>query len=481
MSDAAPDDARSKPRRRQGRTTRASSIDPAFLPAALEILDRPPSPFGRLLIWTIMLAAALAVIWAMVAPLDIVASAEGRVVPRGQLQSVEAAEAGVVRAIAVREGDVVKAGQPLFELDPTMAEADTGAARTEFAAASLARARADALLASVDGKPPTFVDPPDADPAAILAERSAVAARIAALQQRVAGVAERIAGAQATQDGAMAERQKLIEVLPLIIEQRDARRALAEKGFASRPQLLALEERVVEFRRDIEVRATEITRAEAEMATLRRERQQIIAEFRAQAAAEKAEAEAIVATRQQAVRKAEQRGQFQTLNSPVDGVVVEIAVTTIGEVVEAGARLATIVPRSRTCETPRNAHQNPNVCKDEELIVEALVLNRDIGFIAERAPVVVKLEAFPFTRYGHVEGVVEHISADAIADEARGLVFPVRVRLGESRLRLPERARASALQPGMLAQVEITTGSRTVMAYLLSPIAKATSEAGRER
>jgi hemolysin D len=192
-------------------------------------------------------------------------------------------------------------------------------------------------------------------------------------------------------------------------------------------------------------------------------------------------AEASVATRQQAVRKAEQRGEFQSLTSPVDGVVVEIAVNSIGEVVESGGRLATIVPRSRQCDRAAPVAKITSECKDEELIVEALVLNRDIGFISEGAAVVVKLEAFPFTRYGHVEGVVEHISADAIADENRGLVFPVRVRLGESRLRLPARAQATALQPGMLAQVDITTGSRTVMAYLLSPIAKATSEAGRER
>ena len=192
------------------------------------------------------------------------------------------------------------------------------------------------------------------------------------------------------------------------------------------------------------------------------------------------------------MRRAELREGLQVLTAPTDGIVNEISVTTIGEVVEAGAPMATIVPGG------------------SELIVEALILNRDVGFVAPGQQVIVKLEAFPFTRHGYFEGIVEHVSADAIADEARGLVFPARIRITGSRLRnldhrlrslqpadnpdaeeetpmrnavRPNQVRDAAaltalLSPGMSAQVEVITARRSVLSYLLSPIARAVGEAG---
>lgn len=231
--------------------------------------------------------------------------------------------------------------------------------------------------------------------------------------------------------------------------------------------MLQLEERAIATRREAKSRRAEIE-------ALRNERAQAVAEFTGQAAAEKAEAEAVVAARAGAVRKAEGREAFTVLEAPVDGVVHEVAVTTLGDVVEAGAPLVTIVPAG------------------EELIVEALALNK--GEADERnvrgtfrptnaqiAPwleVAIKLEAYHFTRHGFLEGVVESVSPDAVSDERRGLVFQARVRVTKQALRDDG---VRALSPGLAAQVEIRTGTRSVLSYLLSPIAKATSEAGRER
>lgn len=498
-------------------------IDTDFLPAALEVLETPPSPIGRTIIWLIVAAVGAAITWALVAQIDMVAVAEGRVIPRSRLQSVEAPEAGVIRAIHVLEGQRVAEGAPLLDFDPTYADADAASAGIEYATASLARARADALLWHAASHELRFIPPEDADTAAILAETEVVRARIAAFEAELSGLDQRIAGARAALRSSELERTKLEQTLPLLEERRDIMVRLGKEGLTPRVDMIEMETRLIDITSNIEILAAGVAETRAEIASLERERSQIFEEFRGRAAAEKAEAEAIVATRAESVRKARQREGYQSLTAPVAGIVNEITVTTIGEVAEAGSPLVTIVPEG------------------DELIVEALALNRDIGFIQEDQQVVVKLDAYPFARHGHVTGIVEHISADAIADEARGLVFPVRVRLVESNLReatlglakpsdgamissiggdgmnapncaplasgppvspvaaeqLPGQSPVGApespptptcqpspaahLSPGMTAKVEIITGRRTVLDYIFSPIARATSEAGRER
>lgn len=250
----------------------------------------------------------------------------------------------------------------------------------------------------------------------------------------------------------------------------------------------------------------EIEKSEREIAMLGRDRSALQEGFRAQASAELSEARAIISTRGTLVERAEHREQLQILYAPRDAIVNEIAVTTIGEVVEAGQPLMTLVPAG------------------DELIVEAFILNRDVGWIEESQPVIIKIEAFPFMRYGFLQGEVEHVSPDAVVDEARGLVYPARIRITGSTLRAERMglgrsgdgsarngrginsadnageaqgsdrdqedmvARAEDLttaltvtQAGMSVTAEVRTGERSVISYLLSPIARAVNESGRER
>lgn len=233
-------------------------------------------------------------------------------------------------------------------------------------------------------------------------------------------------------------------------------------GLAPRLRVLEQEERYIGLSRELSAERHRHAEAQAQTTMIERERIQAQQAFRAEAAREKAEAEAIVATRVEALTKADQRQALQRLTAPVACVVNEVSVTTLGEVAEAGQSLITIVPDG------------------EDLIVEALVLNRDVGFVRKGMRTVVKLEAYPFTRYGSLEGTVEHISPDATVDEARGLVFPARIRIENANLRMRHGERA-VLQPGMSATVEVITGNRRVIEYLLSPIAKAVGTSGRER
>ena len=446
---------------RRRKENRRQLVETEFLPAALEVLESPPSPAGRLILWLIIAVAFSAVLWASLGKVDVVAVAEGRVMPSERIKSVESSETGRVRQIYFREGARVSRGDPLIALDPTFADADADVARTELLTARLARARALALLRYADGDPASFVLPEEASQPAAAAEARVVEARIDAFEAKNESLRQRREGARSSLVGARAELAKLTETYPLVRKQYDIKRQLYEKGLAPAVQLSELEERMISVSRGIEIQRAEVDKANAEIAMLDRELDQAEEEFRGAAAAELTEAEAIVATREESVRKATQRASLQVLTAPVDGVINEVAVTTIGEVVEAGAPLMTIVPG------------------DDELIVEALVLNKDIGVVRPGREAVIKLEAYPFTRFGYLHGVVETVSADAITDEARGLVFPARVKILRNDILIG--GQTPPLSAGMTATVEIKTGRRRVLSFLLSPIAKAAQEAGRER
>lgn len=450
---------RAEAERRRG--ARKPWVETEFLPAALEVTETPPSPVGRAMLWVIVAAAAFALAWSFIGKVDVVATAEGRLVSAGRLQTVEAAESGVVRAIHVREGERVRAGQLLLELDPTYADADAGTARSELSTAELTRARAAALLSYAAGGSAAVIAPEGAEPAAVEAERQVVDARIREYEAKRASLQERRAGAVAALQMSEQQAAKAREVLPIAERQLAAFRELESKGYGARLRSSELEERVVGLRRDVGVERARMAETAAQISMLDREIAQAAQAFRGEAARERAEAEAVLTTRQEAVRKADQRQSLQRMTAPVDGVVHEIALTTIGELAEGGQPLITVVPDG------------------DELVVEALVLNRDVGAVKSGDRVIVKLEAYPFTRYGALEGRLEHVSPDSVADEGRGLVFPTRVRLTRRTLDLD--GRPAALSSGMSATVEILTARRRVIDYLLSPIGKATSEAGRER
>lgn len=434
----------------------------AFLPAALEVTETPPSPVGRAVLWTIIGASGVALAWAFMGMVDVVAVAEGRLTTVGRLRSVEAAESGVVRTIAVQEGQRVQAGDVLVELDPTFAAADADSARIELATARLARARAEAILTYLATGRIAFRAPEGADPAAAAAERQVVEARIREYEARIAGLEARHAGARAAALTSQETVARYEETLPLARQQLTARQELERRGLAPRLRVLEQEERYIALSGELAAERHRADEARAQIRMLERERAQAVEAFRGEAAREKAEAEAIVATRTESLTKADQRQALQRLVAPVSGTVHEVSLTTLGEVAEAGQPLVTVVPEG------------------EPLIVEALVLNRDVGFVRAGARTIVKLEAYPFTRHGSLEGAVEHISPDAIVDEGRGLVFPARIRLTRETLRLDD-GRRPVLQPGMAATVEVVTGRRRVIDYLLSPVARAVGTAGRER
>jgi hemolysin D len=445
---------------RQRKDRRRSWTDTDFLPAALEITETPPSPIGRWIIWTIIAAALIAVIWACLAHVDTVAVAEGRLVPEGRLRSVEAAEQGVIRVISVKEGQHVTKGQPLIYLDPTIAEAEASTARNDLATARLTTARDNALLSFAAGRSAAMASPQGAPSEAIEAESMVVQSRIAEYRAKVTSLDQRRAGAAATARAAQAEIEKLQRTIPLLREALDLQEDLARQGFGARQKLLQQRQAYVTAQSDLDAQRARLDEARAQASSLVGEAAEAREEFVSKAAQERAEAESVVVSRGNVVREADQKRGLHVLTAPVSGTVQELTVTNIGEVPEVGKPLVTIVPDG------------------EPLVVEALLLNRDAGFVRPGMKAVIKLEAYPFTRYGVLHALVERVSPDSTVDQKRGLVFPVRLKITGSSLNAP--GGSKALSPGMTASAEIVTGTRSVIEYLWSPIARSLNEAGRE-
>ena len=449
---------RESERRRQDKRKR---VETEFLPAALEIMDTPPRPLGRIVLWTIILVTITAIVWASLSKIDVVAVAEGRLTPDGRLQSVETLESGTVRAIHVREGQSVSQGDVLVELDATFTDADADAARSELETAYLQRRRALALLAYVDTGVIDWGEHDSLAPRIEAAETRLVEARIAEFENRLISLERRQEAAQAAQAESRATLNGINATLPLVRQQFQDQSALAADGFAPRQRVIELEERLTTMRAQIAAETESIRRSRAEAEMIEADIAASRENFRATAAGELSEAESIIATRTEILEKAEARADLQTLTAPVDGIINAINVTTIGEVAEPGEPVITLVPAGR------------------ELFVEAFILNRDVGFVAVGDDVRVKLEAFPFMRYGHLDGIVEHVSPDAIVDQNRGLVYAARIRVVSNNIMV--NTTTPVLSAGMTATAEIRTGRRRVIAFILSPIVRALSEAGRER
>lgn len=386
------------------------------------------------------------------------ASRAGRV---GGNKLVQSADGGVVRAILVHDGQQVKRGQPLVTLDPTASGAEREQALANLQTAELDAARSRAILRALQGGAPAFEPPSGVPPEIVAVQRQLIASRLAELQAKTRTLEEQAQEAAATQAGAAAEIARLRDTLPFLTERAEKRRLLTEKGYASRLGQLEIDQQRVDHERQIGVQLQNQRRAAASLAGVRPQIAQMRSEAIRETLADLAKAEAEARVAREELVKATQRTGLQIVRAPVDGAVQQIAVTSEGSVLKPADPILVIVP------------------SNAELIVEAQVLNRDIGFVRPGQPVTVKLEAFPFTRYGTLEGRLLWVSREAIQDEKLGPVYQARVALAGNR---PTGGGAPLeVSPGLQATAEIRTAERRVIDFLLSPIERRLAEAGRER
>jgi hemolysin D len=433
----------------------------AFLPAALEILETPPSPLGRIILWAMTGFLLIALGWSILGKVDEVAVAPGKLAPRGEVKVIQAADYGVVRAIHVVDGQEVHKGQPLIVLDPTVSHAEAEQARRSLLVAQTDRTRAMALSNSDKESVDKFTPPKGVDAEVAKTQKDLVEAKVREHQAAHNVLLHQIAEHKGDLGMVEAEVAKLQAQLPLAESQYQALKHLAEQGAAPRIQMMEMEERAIGIRHDLMIRQSEALKMQALVRDGDAQLAKLDGEFKREALDSLNEAQAAVSMRGQELIKAEEKSALTILKAPVDGVIQQLAVHTVGAVVKPADTLLVVVPRGA------------------ELTVEAMVLNRDAGFVHKGQPVEVKLEAYPFTRYGVVPAVLETISRDAIEDKEKGLVYMSRARLLQDYILID--GERSMLAPGLSATAEIKTGDRRIISYLLSPLARRVKEAGRER
>jgi hemolysin D len=451
-----------------------------FLPAALEIVETPPSPVGRATALTIAGAFCIALAWACLGSVDIAATASGKIVPSGRTKVVQPLEIGVVRAIHVHDGQSVKAGDILIELDPTINDAELRHGRADLVAAQLEVARLRAVLSDDADPLARFAPPSDASPDLIATQRQFLVDLMAEQRAKLAALDRQAAQKDAERATAAASIGKIEAVLPLLQQQVDIRKTLFEHETGSRLIYLQTQQTLVEQQQELVVEKSRLREAEAALAAIRETRGQAIAEFHRARIDELTKAEQKMAGLAQDVIKAEQRGRFQQLTAPVDGVVQQLAVHTVGGVVTPAQSLLVVVPL------------------DSQLEIEAMVSNDDIGFIHVGQPAEIKVATFNYTRYGLLHGRVLNVSEDAVtparpqdgsSDDGRSrdntttkpqvLSYAARISLDQTQMQLEDRV--VNLSPGMAVTVEIKTGSRRIISYLLSPLARYRAESLHER
>lgn len=455
--------------------------DLAFLPAALEIVETPASPLGRATAYTIMALFTVAIVWACFRRVDIVASARGKIIPSGRTKVIQPFETGVVRAIHVHDGQAVRAGEPLIELDPTINDAEWKHSESDLIAAQLDIARLRAELA--DGDPlQNFHPPTEAAPSLVAVQRQFLLDQLAEQREKLAVLDRQRQQKEAERGTTQATIDKLEASLPILQERMEIRKLLFEHATGSKASYLELLQPYVEAQHDLEVQKKHLLEINASIATIVAQRAQAIAEFRRDRYSDLADAERKAKGLSEDVVRAQHRAALQVLIAPVDGTVQQLAVHTIGGVVTPAQNLLVIVP------------------SESHLEIEAMVLNRDIGFVHAGQEAQIKVDAFNFNRYGLIDGTVESVSPDAITrdkpsqkqdgkadpgaeqtSEPQGqeLVYAARVSLAKTRMQVEDRL--VDLTPGMAVTVDIKTGSRRIISYLLSPILKWKEEALRER
>src|SRR5438874_7000626 len=375
----------------------------AFLPAALEIVETPPSPIGRAIGATIIAVFVLALAWACLGSVDIVATAPGKIIPSGRTKIIQPFEIGVVRAIHVHDGDTVKAGQVLIELDPTINAAEREHMQSDLIAAQLDVARLRAGLA--DGPDPlaAFHPPAGASAPLVASQRQYLLTQTSEIRAKLAALDRQLAQKEAERATSAATIGKIEAVIPLLQQQVDIRKTLLEHETGSKLVYLQTLQQLVEQQQERAVQKSKLDEAEAAVAAIKETRAQTNAEYRRTLYDDLGKVEPKAAGLAQDVIKAEQRTKLQALTAPIDGVVQQLAVHTVGGVVTPAQPLLVLVPQ------------------DSHLEIEAMVSNRDVGFVEPGQEAEIKVATFNFTRYGLLHGKVLSVSPDAVSkDDPQG-------------------------------------------------------------
>ncbi|WDE02307.1 HlyD family type I secretion periplasmic adaptor subunit [Thalassomonas actiniarum] len=448
-----------KSQRDEPAKTTLSQREYEFQPGYLEIVERPPAPWTKRLAIGITCLLLAILTWSVIGRLDIHAQASGKLIVSSNSKVVQAAEPGEITTINVADGQHVKAGEVLINLNPVGVQAEIRELQEQLTFQQLESARLQALLS--EQPLATFVPPETASLQQINTARAFLSSEWRDISTQLDNYASQLKVNEADRQARQNELNELEKLQSNARRRLEASKTLADVKQFALMELLQLESELLEVRRLSSEKQGEFDVLAGQVKSLENQRDNFTAKTRRENLEKLSQSQGTLAVLKQKLVQAREKYRQHNLTAPVDGVVQQLAVHTLGGVVQAAQQLMVIVPD----EVPLEA--------------EVMVLNKDVGFVYAGQSVEIKIDAFPYTRYGTIKGEVAHVSRDAVENEQLGLVFPAKVLINSSTILVEDKQ--VPLQAGMSINGEIRTGDRRVIDYLLSPIQQYQSEAMGER
>ena len=418
-------------------------------------LEQEPLRARALLRWAVLVIILL-VVWAGYAEIDEVTKGEAKVIPSTQLQVVQTVDGGVVEELLVREGQVVEAGEVLLRIDPTRFVSSLRENRAEHLAL---QARAARLSALSDGKP--FAPSEELlreIPDSVAQERTHYESSKASLDAQISIARQQLSQRNEELREMQVARRNAVRSLELASRELAVTRPLEASGAVSEVELLRLERDVNRFRGERDQAGAQISRLRAAIREAKRKIQEVELSFRNEIRRELSEVSGKLSSLSEGSLALADRVKHAEVRAPVRGTIKRLLVNTVGGVVQPGADVVEVVPL------------------DDALVLEAKITPRDIAFLRPGQPATVKFTAYDFAIYGGLDAQLEQIGADSVVDEEGDAFFIVRVRTLEKSL-----GEGLPIIPGMVAEVDILTGKKSILDYLLKPVLRAKANALTER
>ncbi len=430
-----------------------------FLPAVLEVTEMPPSHAARLLSYVIMLMFAVLILWAVLGKIDIIATAAGKLMPASNIKTIQTLTDSEIEEIYVQEGQYVKEGQDLIKFNQTEVIANINRVQNEMKALEIAISRLKALL--TDNPEGNFAYDKSIDAYLIKMHSDLLKSQITEKNAKIEVLNGMIAKAEKEKDTIGADLRRIEKLLPSVEERIEKKKILVDQQLLARLTFLEQEEELTNLQEQRNIQAKKMAETEENIEYLKKELRQYLAEFDKNLMQELTENREKLASYQQELIKYDEALKRTAVKAPLSGYVQQLVYHTKGGVVETAKPIMNIVP------------------EDYKLEAEVMILNKDIGFVRPEQEVEIKIDSFPFTKYGTIKGSVRNISGDAVQDEKLGLIFPSRLTLLDNKMKAD--GQIIQLRPGMSVTAEIKTGKRRVIEYLLSPVMKYLNESMRER
>lgn len=437
---------------------RLSPSEKEFLPAVLEVMEKPPSPAGRIVMWTIFMLIVLIMIWSIFGHVDEVAVAPGKLIPVGSVKVVQAEDKGVVKAIRVQDGDKVTQGQLLLELDTTVSAADLANVKKQLVYYNLEMER---LQAEKTGSPFSPQITADLDVKDVNFQLNVYQSRQSEFRAKVAAAESSVLQNQVSLEVARVNKEKLQSLYEIAKDREERVEKLVKENAVAEFSLLEYRSRRLEVQQNLASQVADMARLQSAITQSRETLAGIIAEHDRDIDTKLVEDRKQAAAYSEELKKAAEKERLSHITAPVSGRVTQLVIHTVGGVVTPAQALMVIVP------------------EDVSLAVEAWVANKDIGFVHEGQEAEVKIETFSFQKYGTVDAVVSDVSADAIEDKDKGRVYRVMLNLSKNQIQVGDKQ--VFFGPGMTASAEIKIRQKRIIEFFLDPFRRYQSEALRER